>query len=211
MKWTNKQLLDIIRKFEKKNGRVPRCSDCNRYNHLPNYATFKKRFGSFNRAIIKAGFYPRLNSNDRAWTRDNLIKGLQSYAKKIGRAPTYGELRDAGLPYGLRSWLRHFPSFNDAVIVAGLTPHKSGGQRSYSDKELVDSLRKIYSTVRRVPTNSDFLRAKKPNLRQLLTYRFGDLQSACRAAGIKITLKERLRMLIGRIANVLLRWTEGLS
>jgi hypothetical protein len=54
-KYTDNELFDILRQFYKENGKVPMQSDFTNNSKCPSYALYRKRFGSWNWALLLAG------------------------------------------------------------------------------------------------------------------------------------------------------------
>jgi len=57
--YTNEDLIGYALKFNSQNGEPPRCIDYELCCKYPDPSTIKKRFGSWNKYLEKAGFYPR--------------------------------------------------------------------------------------------------------------------------------------------------------
>jgi len=149
-KYTDEYLLDLVKAFVKKNGRIPTTTDVRNKLDFPVYHTIlDNRFGSHNNAIRRAGFIPNIST--------------------------------------------------------------SIGETKYTNEELLALLREAYNKVNRIPTNTDFLLTGEPDLSRMLRNRFGNMRSACHAAGIIITPKRRLRFFVSKLANLFLRGTEKLN
>ena len=59
MSYTDEELLDALREFHDKHGRSPTATEANDDDTLPHEATFRRRFGSWNAVVEKAGLTPR--------------------------------------------------------------------------------------------------------------------------------------------------------
>lgn len=82
---------------------------------------------------------------------------------------------------GAHEWLE------DALKMASLQTRGSGGQKKYSDAQLLEWLRQFYGENNRVPTQSDFSRGYLPP-QSVYINRFGNLNEARMAAGIPVLI-----------------------
>ena len=93
LKYTTEQILECIRRFYTKNGRIPRYDEFNNKNGYPSHFTVQKYFGSWNNAIEEAGFYVnRMNLINL--TDDELLEHLKRFEEEYGRFPTHKELHN---------------------------------------------------------------------------------------------------------------------
>jgi hypothetical protein len=98
------QILDQIKQFKEKHGRVPSIDDFvhehpkgTRYVYLA-----KRTFGSWAKAIEKAGMEVRKSDTKgqiyRRWDKESLIDLLQTFTRENGRIPRYTDLQEGELP-----------------------------------------------------------------------------------------------------------------
>ena len=182
-RFTDDELLDLLRMAAVKLGRTPRVIELKGMDDYPSPVTYTKRFGSWDDAVRRAGLAPR----SRVWRRytdEELIDALQRAAGELGRAPTSKDLeRTKGLPAPL-TYQTRFGSWSNALRAAGFTP----GRSRYTDEELLDDLQRIASELGRTP-NSEDLR-KREGYANTGTYqaRFGSWSEALRQAGFTAPL-----------------------
>lgn len=62
-KYTDRELLNRLRRFEKENGRVPVQNDFNGNHKYPGFKTYERQFGSWNKALKLAGLRANRNTS----------------------------------------------------------------------------------------------------------------------------------------------------
>lgn len=72
LKYTNEELLNKLRQFENKEGRVPKEKDFENNHKYPCCNTYIKRFGNWNNSLKLAGIY--IEKNEKNYINDNMIK-----------------------------------------------------------------------------------------------------------------------------------------
>lgn len=95
-KYTRQQLLDQLRRLAAKLGRTPLTKELiasSRKRGYADIATFRRYFGTYNKAVTAAG----LVAKPRNYSRAQLIQMLQTLAKKLGHKPTVKEVNEAKL------------------------------------------------------------------------------------------------------------------
>lgn len=115
-KYTDEQLIKIIQDKAKELGRPPRKRE------VKQHFVIMKRFGSWNKALIKAGLVPAWKTD--MLTKEECIALIRKKAKELGRTPYAKEWNeDETLPsidkvrqiFGNKSWF-------EIVQMAGLEP-----------------------------------------------------------------------------------------
>ncbi len=115
-KFTDDELLKLLKKCGKKNGRTPTLSMVDNDPDMPSQSVYKKRFGNFNNALRLAGFGADLV--DR-YTDDELLQLLKECGKKNGKTPTNRMVKaDSNMPSTV-TYARHFGSWSNALRLAG--------------------------------------------------------------------------------------------
>jgi Homing endonuclease associated repeat len=117
--YTDEELLDMIRDKAKELGRTPQIRD------VPNYATIRSRFGSWNHALELAGF----EKQRIYYTDEDLIKIIRDKTKELGRPPRRREL----IQY--QAIKDHFGSWEKGLIAAGVKKPKELEQPKLSSTE----------------------------------------------------------------------------
>lgn len=103
-KYTEEELLDLLKTFYKKHGRTPKKQEIKQND------TIAKRFGSWNNALKKAGL-PILRAS---YPDEYLLNLLIEFYKEHGRPPKRREIKE-------NTAIRiRFGSWNDALEKAGL-------------------------------------------------------------------------------------------
>lgn len=141
-KYSDEDLIKIIQDKYKELGRVPRRRDVKQFD------TITKRFGSWNNALIEAGFVPSWKTEQL--TQEDYIDLILKKAKELGRAPYAKEWdEDKTLP-GIDKIRKVFngKSWFEIVQIAGLEPIYThlGREESHifnqlSDKEVLSRLK----------------------------------------------------------------------
>lgn len=152
-RYTNKELIDILIEFNKKEGRPPRANDFK--NCLPNTSTFLSRFGKWESVLSAAGL-KKGKFRDSAFTNDELISYLVSIYDKYGKVPTNRDLKKYNLPSN-NTYIKHFGSFKNALIIAGLFDLRKDKHQfcnTYTDEEMLDNLREYMKSKDRIPVHS---------------------------------------------------------
>lgn len=166
-KYTNDELIEIIKKRAQELGRPPK------QREIKEAFTIKKRFGSFTKGLKAAGF--ELEHLSSPYTTEQLIEIIQKKAKKLGRAPKSEELKERS------SIMRHFGSYNKALEAAGLIPN----QPRYTEEELIEILQNKAKELGRSP------KIKEVKQGVTIAYRFGSFNNALMAAGLPLNRKRR--------------------
>ena len=76
-KYTDEELLNSLKRFYEKNGRVPVANDFNNDPKYPSDSTIIIRFGTWNNAIEMAGL-----SEKRLYTEEDLLNGIWRFYKE---------------------------------------------------------------------------------------------------------------------------------
>lgn len=110
-KYTDEELLEYLRNFEKDNGRIPAQLDFNNDPKYPGFNTYVTRFGSWNSAIKIAG----LDIND-----EKMLEYLRNFEKENGRSPTRRDFINNPKYPGFNTYVRHFGSWSKSLKLVGL-------------------------------------------------------------------------------------------
>jgi hypothetical protein len=117
--WTEKQIVAALRRDARRRGRPPRRTDWERAGERhPSSSSVYRIFGPWSNAIAAAGLEPE--GADSWWTRDRIVRALQSDAQRRGRAPTAKEwaapVARRGAWKGMPRWRAPHPGTVAAVF-----------------------------------------------------------------------------------------------
>jgi hypothetical protein len=135
------------------------------------------RFGSWEAAILAAGFEPLQHH----YTREEIVAELRCDAQRRGRPPHQKEwLRPTSEGPDIGAVARTFGSWGAGLRAAGLEP----ARRRWTDGEIVEALREWTARHGRPPLSSDWRRAATDHpTAALVQGRFGSWRAALEAAG----------------------------
>lgn len=159
-KYKKKFLLDEIHRFYQEFDRIPLASDFECLEGYPSRRTFSNHFGSFDDAILQAGFIPTRHKILKYNNTDFLIGEIYRYIKEYGVIPT-GDDMDANEDYPSRHYFRKmFGNWNNALRAADL-PVRHVHQ--YEDSFLESEFHRFVKENSRVPCISDFNNSEYPS------------------------------------------------
>jgi hypothetical protein len=122
-KWSDQEILTSLRDWSNRHGRSPNSCEWLRGSpDRPGALCVRRRFGSWENALRKAGLKPNQRTQPRYWADAEILDAIRSWAERTGRPPTHKDwVRAAtGRPCG-RSVSQHFGTFGAAVAAAGFT------------------------------------------------------------------------------------------
>lgn len=178
--YTDKELLDYLRRFKNENGRSPGQNDFVNNPEYPNYSIYRKRFGSWNNALMLVGL--DINKRDKKYTDEELLDCLKQFYQENGRIPMASDfLNNFEYPHR-NTYMERFGSWNNALEMTELNLEKRF--EKYTDNELLNHLSIFYKKNGRVPIQKDFL--NNPEYPCYLTYRkrFGKWSKALKIVGL---------------------------
>ena len=145
-KYTNEDLIKILKDKAKELGRTPTKREVKQED------TIRRRFGSFNNGLEKAG----LVLNKKFQTDFELLKALRDWVDKHGRVPFFHELyKDKTMP-DPTMFNKRFGTYADALIKAGLKPHLKMPKRlKKTQQELLELFKKEYYRIKPI-SNAEF-------------------------------------------------------
>ncbi|HTA98689.1 MAG TPA: hypothetical protein VK730_13735 [Solirubrobacteraceae bacterium] len=90
--WSHAMVVDAIKRYYARHGKVPRNRDSNRNHSLPSQGTAVKLYGSWNKALLAAGLTP---TYDRPiiWSTEEIVRALCAWYHREQRIPTCKEWR----------------------------------------------------------------------------------------------------------------------
>jgi hypothetical protein len=117
-KYTEEELLDIQRQFEKENGRPATVNDFKNNPKYPDPETYRIRFGSWNKALekslnIKRGKYEK-------YTDDELLNPPMEFEKENGRPPTTRDFTNNSKYPSVVAYQKRYGSWSNMLKMIGL-------------------------------------------------------------------------------------------
>jgi len=91
-KYTDEELLDIIRKFYRQHKRPPKRRE------IAQSSTIMKRFGGWNNALEKAGLY----AHKKRWNKEEILKSIDDMIIKYGQPLSAMEVEQRPYLFSLR-------------------------------------------------------------------------------------------------------------
>ncbi|MBO3794335.1 homing endonuclease associated repeat-containing protein [Bacillus subtilis] len=138
--YTEEELIEVLQCKAKELGRTPKS------NEVKQFQVIVRHFGSFNKGLEAAGLaFNRERSRSNPYTKEELIKILQSRAKELGRTPTQREVKQAGIIQ------KHFGSFNKGLEAAELPTNK----KDQTEEELIEYLQQKAKELGRPPQGNE--------------------------------------------------------
>lgn len=178
MQHSKNELLDMLKEMARRLGHAPGSREIDMDRDMPASKTFRYHFGSLKNAIKEAGISAGDVRAHRKYTKEELLDRLKRKAEQLGSVPTQDELNsDDNMPSFL-TYVHRFGSFRQACKEAGLNYRKHGREAKYTDRELLDRLKKKTEELGRAPVHHDLGRKNGMPPRQVYTYRFGGLTVA---------------------------------
>ena len=176
-RYTDDELVTIMKDLGRELGRKPRLEDLRARSDLPDPCTYQERFGTWSRALERAGF----GQGPRRYTKDELIERLREAGKVLGRMPKREEFgRLEGFPCPA-VYTKYFGSWNKALRTAGFRPRRC----RYSDDQLLKLLAKAAKKLGRTPRLSDVEGMDGYPHPQIYRNRFGSFRAAVQRAGLE--------------------------
>ncbi|MCT6515373.1 hypothetical protein N0B30_22350 (plasmid) [Bacillus subtilis] len=162
--YTEKELIEALQQKAKELGRLPQGRE------IKQWATIRKRFGSFHKGLEAAGLIPN-NTRKKPYTKESLIEILRQKAKELGRPPKTREVKQAG------SIIKHFGSFSKGLEAAGLSSNRKTPDKSYTEKELIAIIQQKTRELGRPPRSTELKQTST-----IIRY-FGSFNAGLKAAG----------------------------
>lgn len=174
---SDEELFEALRSVAADLGHPPTIVEMQTYDDLPSPSTYRSRFGSWSQAHREAGLEPR---TQKTYSDETLLKGIVDLAAEVGGRPTANQMDERG-PYAVSVYQRAFSSWTTALQKAGFDPV----QYRYSDKELLEALRRITTDLGRSPQVTDAMEDDDFPSLQVYYDRFDSWANALERAGIE--------------------------
>lgn len=173
-RYTEEELLNELRNFYITENRIPIFKDF--VGRQPGGTTFRSRFGSWNKALGKAG----ISLNQKKYTDDQLINDLVNFYKENGRSPSESDYYTR--QPSISTYRYHFGTWSNALKKAELNSNKI----NYTKEFLIDELQRFYKENNRVPIYNDFTNNPLYPSFSVYSRKFNSWNDALKLAGLKV-------------------------
>jgi DNA invertase Pin-like site-specific DNA recombinase len=120
--WSDQEILISLREWTTRHGRPPNsCEWIAGSPDRPSSLCVRRRFGSWERALKRAGLKPNARAQHRYWTDTEILAALKTWTQRHGTAPKATDWTSAepGRPCA-RSVTQRYGTFNAGVTAANL-------------------------------------------------------------------------------------------
>ncbi|SNX54162.1 hypothetical protein [Thermoanaerobacterium sp. RBIITD] len=151
MKYSDEELIEYLKELYAELGRPPVKRDLKKYS----YDAYRKHFGSFNNALIKAG----LPVNRRFYSDADILGWIQNFYKTNGRSP---HVSDFIKQFGDSKLFRNRWGTWANTLKTAKVPVRASF-KSLSDDEMLDRLIEVCKMLGRVPKRLEFSKYGLPS------------------------------------------------
>lgn len=151
MRYSDEELIRYLKELYTELGRSPVKRDLKKYS----YDAYKKHFGSFNNALIKAG----LSVNRRFYSDDDILGWIQDFYKANGRSPSESEFIKL---FGDSKLFRNRWDTWSSALKAAQVPIRTSF-KALSNEEMLDMLIEVCKKLGRVPKRLEFSKYGLPS------------------------------------------------
>lgn len=180
IRYTDEELLEYLRLFNKEKGRTPKTRDFYDNIKYPSSEVYRKRFGSWNKALVLAKLQVIRPTNI---SDEELLESLIHFSEENGRSPKKAEFNNNSRYPNYSMYQRRFGSWSNSLRVAGL---RINNCLDTTDDELLEFLVQFFKENGRSPTQTDFNKSRKYPNYCAYRYRFGGWQKALKLVGLDI-------------------------
>ncbi|WP_143420987.1 homing endonuclease associated repeat-containing protein [Halorubrum halodurans] len=113
------ELIGELESLKTQLDRTPDRRDMDQHGQFDS-TTYASAFGTWNESLRKAGFEPNKRRNI---PESELLEAIRSLEHEVGRTPIRSDMNKIG-EFSGSVYKHRFGSWNDAIIAAGLDPHK---------------------------------------------------------------------------------------
>lgn len=117
-----------------------------------------------------------------AMSDQEMLTNLKRLADELGRTPTNREVNACKYCPYVATYKKHFGSFKEAIVAAGLKAHGSGRTRK-SNEEMLEDLNRLCEELGRIPDINELDECKYCHCHESYCSRFGGLKNALKLIG----------------------------
>lgn len=176
-----KYILEFLRYFYHKKGRVPMILDFNNNIRFPSFNVYIWIFGSWDIALEKSGLLKLRIPGQQKYNKQKVIESLQNFYIKEGRSPKTSDFSNNPNYPGYATVIEMFEGWNNALIEAGLDI-----QIKYTKDILIEKMHQFEIENGRPPVQQDFYHNPKYPSFTVFNRTFGSWNNAKLAAGYDI-------------------------
>lgn len=120
-KYTDEQLLEFLLQFEKEHRMPPTVADFINDRKYPSPNVYATRFGSWNRALEKAGLNINTGKGGTLlYADDELLESIKLFYKENGRPPNEDDFKNNPKYPNFMTYHKRFGSWSQALKLVGL-------------------------------------------------------------------------------------------
>ena len=182
MRWTRRRIIEEIRELHGRGEELNYAAA--EENHLVLVRAAAWHFGTWRRAVERAGLDYEIASKYRRWTRERVlarIRELHTQGHDLSWRVISSEVDPPLAAAAVRSNLG-FGSWHDAVTAAGLKYDLIARYRHWTPARVVDEIREL--AEQGAPLSSKLVQQNHPPLYNAAKRRFGQWDAALEAAGV---------------------------
>lgn len=183
-RYTNGELLEILKNHNNKGGNMNQSYFCNK-NGLPHYQTYIKQFGSWNNAKRLIGIPEEQLLERKRCSKQELVSLFTKFVyDSNGRIPTLTEFEEIkGFP-SIKIIYKYFKSYNELVEYCGVYSNTASNGK-YKKEFLINEIKRFVKEFGRVPISKDFKKLDDYPSRKTFTNHFGNFNDVIRLAGFE--------------------------
>lgn len=188
----DREILEYLRAKVRKLGRPPKAKEC--LDGPVGPGTIARRFGGWKAALRTAGINSVVCQEE---ARRAILEELRGLAVKLGRAPRQEEWRG---PVSVKTVIRLFGGWADALEAAGLTPYRNRGRcfdPERARREVTERIQALAKELGRTPTMKEW--CQRFGVSAILNW-FGTWNTAVEAAGL-VPNRRRIRPVRRRVTD----------
>lgn len=184
--YTEEELLKKLKDWAMNNNKNPTFHDIDTDKEIPCGRTYRRVFGSFNKAKELAGLKTNKSFLQNPYSDEELLQKLLDWCIKHKRNPSLRDIKQDKTMPSITTYKRRFGGFNEAKKLAGLEINRNFNANSYTRNELLEKLKSWSTTHNKNPTLQDIQEDKSmPAINTYCNY-FGSFNKAKKLAGLEI-------------------------
>lgn len=120
-RWEDAELIDALKAWADAHGRCPKITEWPCSPECPSSQTIRKRFGSWPRALRRAGLKPAASLLGHKWTDEEILEALRVWTERHGYPPKTRDWLGTGPGRPCRDTVRNrFGSWRKGLAAAGV-------------------------------------------------------------------------------------------